>query len=100
MWYLAILTPAVLLLLMLLLGRLERWLDEESPPAPARAGHRRWRRAPRPVRSAVPVDVRAGRRLLVRRADARPRRRAASSVSSTAVTTARAGRRALRSRRR
>lgn len=100
MWYLAVLTPAVLLLLMLLLGRLERWLDEATRPAPTQAAHRRWRRAPRLVRSAAPVDVRAGRRLLARGAVPRPRRRAAPAVPSASVTAASAGRRPLRSRRR
>ena len=98
MWYLAVLTPAVLLLLMLLLGRLERWLDEATLPAPTRAERRALRRSRRSVRSPVPVEVRAGRRLLARRGLARPRRRAAAAVPSAAGAVPRAGRRSLRSR--
>lgn len=51
-----LLTPAVLLLLMVLLGRLERWLDAEIAPPPPRDGHRRWRRH-RPARSAASLQA-------------------------------------------
>ena len=89
---LAVLTPVVLLLLMLLLGRFERWLDASTPPPPARPGRRRWRGAPRAVRP-VSVEVGAGRRLLTHRSRAAARRRPAAAGASGAVP--RAGRRQL-----
>jgi hypothetical protein len=77
MGYPALLSPLVLLLLALALGRLERWLDESTPPPPPPRPHRHgWRRAPRPVGTTAPPAPRAGRRLLTRPTRTALRRRA------------------------
>ena len=92
---LAVLQPVVLLLLMLLLGRFERWLDDSTLPPPTGADRRR-RRTPRYVKSPSSVAVRPGRRALALRAITRPRRRAgAVAVPSEPVPVPQAGRRHL-----
>ncbi|CAA9321347.1 MAG: hypothetical protein AVDCRST_MAG16-817, partial [uncultured Frankineae bacterium] len=75
----ALLVPGLLLLLMVLLGRLERWLDDADPdvePRPVR--HRR--RAARAARSSVAPDVRPAATNGRRRLGA-PRRRAGGSAA-------------------
>ncbi len=92
---LAVLQPVVLLLLMLLLGRFERWLDDSTLPPPTGADRRR-RRTPRSVKSPSSVAVRAGRHALTLRAVTRLRRRAgAGAVPSRSVPVPAAGRRHL-----
>lgn len=76
----AVLTPVVLLLLMLLLGRLERWVNASTPPTPpARSERRRWRPAPRPGRIRGSPQEGAGRRLTHRARSAARRRPAAAA---------------------
>jgi hypothetical protein len=81
----AVLTPAVLLLLMVLLGRLERWLDAQVLPPPPRDGHRRWRTR-RPPRSAAQVGTPGRRPGHPRLSAARRRTAAAVRRRSGAVT--------------
>jgi hypothetical protein len=93
---LAVLAPGVLLLLMLLLGRLERWLDDSTLSPPIPADRRRWHRPSRSVTSPSSVTVRAGRRAFSRRAVTRLRRRpAAAAVPAESVAGLRPGRRHL-----
>ena len=77
----ALMAPVVLLLLVLLLARLERWLDASAPPLPSDADRRWWHRTRRGVRSPSSLQVSPGRRLLdrSRRTGARPRRPAAAA---------------------
>jgi hypothetical protein len=78
--------PFVLLLLALLLGRLERWLEQDAPaPLPPRPERGRWRRPSRAGRNAAAVEVGAGRRLLAHRARAAARRRPAVTVPTASV---------------
>jgi hypothetical protein len=80
---LALLAPGALLLLMLLLGRLERWLDASTPPPQVRPP-RRWHRTPRAVRPTS-IAVGAGRRLLAHRPRSVVRRRPGAAGASVAV---------------
>lgn len=64
MTYAALLTPVLLLLLMVLLGRLERRLDDDAVlPSPAPRSRRRWHRATRPGSppAAAPRSARPSR---------------------------------------
>ena len=80
----AVLTPVALLLLMVLLGRLERWLDDATLPVPPRESRRRRRRTARSVASASPVQGSAGRRRLAHRGLG-TRRRTSAAVRPESV---------------
>jgi hypothetical protein len=67
MSYLAVVTPIALMLLALLLGRLERWLDRSTPPPPPPAERHRWRAALHRGRRAPAVQGRPVRGLRGRR---------------------------------
>jgi hypothetical protein len=90
MTHLSVLTPVVLLLLMVALGRLERWLDASTLPPPARAEGHRWRRHPRRPRPVTTPDAAGGR--LAHGARAASRRRVTTPLR-TSVTALRSGRR-------
>lgn len=98
MAHLTVLTPVVLLLLMLALGRLEHWLDASTPPPPERAQGHRWRRRPLRLRTGTTPES-GGGGLLARRTRAASRRRAATPPTRAAtplrasVTAVRSGRR-------
>lgn len=93
MAHLAVLTPAVLLLLMVLLGRLEGWLEESTTPPPPKAHGHRWRRRTRRAWSGTLSEVGAARGLLAHRTRTIGRRRAATPPR-TAVAVPRPARRA------
>jgi len=74
----AMLMPVVLLLLMVLLGRLERWLGDDVPRVAPRPGRRRWRRTRRGVEVTAVLDVPSSRRHASRRNPVVARRRGTS----------------------
>ena len=85
MSYLAVVTPIALLLLALLLGRLERWLDRSTPPTPPPAERHRWRGPLHRGRRTPAVQGRPVRGLRGRRTRAVGRQAALPPPTAVAV---------------